>query len=114
MKQNDNCSSYIMAFDANYRLCAIFRSVTEAAHMTGIGACSISQAVSGKMISSQGKYWRAIPKDTIIDSDDLSSYTVFDADKDLRQDRLVYVNSKMGRGEVIMSSKRGKLYKQQH
>lgn len=114
MSKHTETQKIVMAFDANYKLCAMFRSVKEAARICNIGPLSIAMAVRGQTLTSMGKYWREIPDDTIIDSDDFNEYTVFDADHDIGTDRLVYSDSTQQRNQTMLSSKRGKKYRMTH
>lgn len=94
----------VLAFDCMYRLCAIFRSISEASTISGIIRQSIIKAVYGDTISTKGRYWRAVPKDIEIEPDDLGQLSLFDFDEMCGVDRKVYSTRDMRKGSAILES----------
>ncbi len=94
----------VLAFDCQYTLCAIFRSISEASTISGVIRQSIIKAVYGETISAKGRYWRAVPKDIEIEPDDLGQLSLFDFDEMCGIDRKIYGTRDMKRGGVILES----------
>lgn len=59
----------VAAFNAQYVLVAIFRSINEAASMLGVTRQCIIKNIRGDSIAANDRYWRNIPNEFIIDSE---------------------------------------------
>lgn len=57
----NNTPTTIVAFDASYMLVAIFKSISEAATLTGAIRQSLIKAAYGDIISVNKRYWRVVP-----------------------------------------------------
>ena len=104
MKKQLENNTQVVAFDNQYRLCAIFRSISEASTISGAIRQSIIKAVYGDIISVKGKYWRAVPKDIEIEPDDLGVLSLFDFDEMCGVDRKIYSTRDMRKGSAILES----------
>lgn len=104
MAQENNQSTTLAAFDNTYMLVAIFRSVSEAAKMTGALRQSLIKAAYGDIISVKGRYWRAVPSDMEIEPDDIGKLNIFEFDSMVGQDRRIYGTRNMTKGSVILES----------
>lgn len=62
-QEPNNNPTTIVAFDATYILVAIFKSISEAATLTGTLRQSLIKAAYGEIISVNKRYWRAVPSD---------------------------------------------------
>ena len=102
-QQLENNTS-VLAFDCQYKLCAMFRSISEASTISGVIRQSIIKAVYGDTISAKGRYWRAVPKDIEIEPDDLGKLSLFDFDEMCGIDRKVYSTRDMRKGSAILES----------
>lgn len=87
-----------------YRLCAIFRSISEASTISGVIRQSIIKAVYGEIISAKNRYWRAVPKDIEIEPDDLGQLSLFDFDEMCGVDRKIYSTREMRKGSSMLES----------
>lgn len=94
----------VLAFDCMYRLCAIFRSISEASTISGVIRQSIIKAVYGEIISAKNRYWRAVPKDIEIEPDDLGQLSLFDFDEMCGVDRKIYSTREMRKGSSMLES----------
>jgi len=94
----------IVAFDATYKLVAIFRSISEAATITGTLRQSLIKAAYGDIISVNKRYWRAVPPDFQIDPDDIGVLTIFEFDNEIGEDRKIYSTRKMIKTSVMLES----------
>jgi len=97
-------NTQVLAFDCQYKLCAIFRSISEASTISGSIRQSIIKAVYGEIISVKGRYWRAVPKDIEIEPDDLGQLSLFDFDEMCGVDRKIYGSRDMKKGTVMLES----------
>ena len=70
-QESNNNPTTIVAFDATYILVAIFKSISEAAALTGTLRQSLIKAAYGEIISVNKRYWRAVPSDFQIEPDDI-------------------------------------------
>lgn len=113
MKQEaNNNPTQIAAFDCTYTLVAIFKSISEAAAITGTIRQSLIKAAYGEIISVNKRYWRAIPSDLQIEPDDLGKLSLFEFDAAIGQDRKIYSTRKMLKQSVILESDYIQLNKQ--
>lgn len=94
----------VVAFDGQYRLCAVFRSINEASSLTGALRQSLIKAAYGEIISVNKRYWRAVPKDVEIEYDDLGSLSLFDFDDMCGVDRKIYATRDMRKGSAMLES----------
>lgn len=94
----------IVAFDATYKLVAIFKSISEAATITGALRQSLIKAAYGDIISVNKRYWRAVPPDFEIEPDDIGKLTLFEFDSEVGEDRKIYATRKMLKGSVMLES----------
>lgn len=86
----------VAVFNSSYLLVAIFRSIKEAASITGIIRQSIIKAISGEIVSVKNCYWRSIPQDFVLDQDDIGVLSVIDFDKEVgNPDRKIW-----GKGKI--------------
>lgn len=93
----------VAIFNAKYKLIGIFRSIKEASDITGTARQSIMKNINGEALSAKKHYWRNIPDDFIVDSDDIGSLTLFNFDKEVgNPDRHVYGKGKMRKRSSIM------------
>ena len=97
-------NTQVLAFDCQYHLCAIFRSISEAATLSVAIRQSIIKAVYGDIISVKGRYWRAVPKDIEIEPDDLGQLSLFDFDEMCGVDRKIYGTRDMRKSSVMLES----------
>lgn len=100
----------VAVFNSRYILTGIFGSIKEVSKITGVVRQSIIKAVYGDIISVKGCYLRAIPKDVIIDIDDIGTLTLFSFDKEAgTPDRKIYQSGRIGkRLSIIMESQHKK------
>lgn len=103
-KEINNTPSTLLAFDSSYILTAIFKSISEAAAMTGCIRQSLIKAAYGDIISVGRKYWRVLPPDFQIDPDDVGKLTLFEFDESVGQDRKIYATKKMLRTSSMLES----------
>lgn len=82
-QEPNNNPTTIVAFDATYILVAIFKSISEAATLTGTLRQSLIKAAYGEIISVNKRYWRAVPSDFQIEPDDIGKLTLFDFDAEI-------------------------------
>ena len=97
-------NTQVLAFDCQYKLCAIFRSISEASAISGSIRQSIIKAVYGDIVSVKGRYWRAVPRDIEIEPDDLGQLSLFDFDEMCGTDRKIYASRDMKKGSVMLES----------
>lgn len=100
----NNQPTTIVAFDATYILVAIFRSISEAASLTGIVRQSLIKAAYGETISVNKRYWRVVPSDFQIEPDDIGVLNLFDFDAAIGEDRKIYSTRKMLKNSVMFES----------
>lgn len=93
-QEPNNNPTTIVAFDATYILVAIFKSISEAATLTGTLRQSLIKAAYGEIISVNKRYWRAVPSDFQIEPDDIGKLTLFDFDAEIGEDRKIYSTRK--------------------
>lgn len=93
-----------VVFDSSYVLVAIFRSISEAAALTGTIRQSIIKATKGDIISVNDRYWRTVPSDLQIEPDDVGVLTLFEFDAAVGVDRKIYATRKMLRSSVMLES----------
>lgn len=100
----------VAVFNSRYVLIAIFGSIKELSKATGVVRQSIIKAVYGDTISVKDYYLRAIPKNLILDADDIGKLNMFDFDKEAgNPDRKIYGGCKMRkRLDIIMESQHKK------
>lgn len=103
-QEPNNNPTTIVAFDATYILVAIFRSISEAATLTGTLRQSLIKAAYGEIISVNKRYWRAVPPDFQIEPDDIGKLTLFDFDAEVGEDRKIYSTRKMLKSSVMLES----------
>lgn len=94
----------IAVFDGNFRLAAIVKGTTQLKNMLGVGMTDIQRTLSGDRITCNGYYLRYIPKDIILDVDDLGHEIMFDLDIQCGVDMRIYATSKQKRSEIILES----------
>lgn len=96
----------VAVFNSSYKLIAIYRSIKEAATLTGIVRQSIIKAIAGDIISVRDCYWRAIPKNIVLDQDDMGVLTVIEFDKEAgNPDRKIWAKKKIKkRSSMLMES----------
>lgn len=102
--ETNNKPSRILAFDASYILVAAFRSIREAANMTGAVRQSLIKAAYGDIISVKDKYWRILPEDFVLDPDDIGQLTLFEFDESVGEDRKIYATRQMLKGSIMLES----------
>ncbi len=102
--ETNNKPTTIVAFDASYTLVAIFKSISEAAALTGTVRQSLIKAAYGEIISVNKRYWRAVPPDIQIEPDDVGNLTLFDFDTMVGEDRKIYSTRKMLKNSVMLES----------
>ena len=100
----NNTPTTIVAFDASYTLVAIFKSISEAATLTGAIRQSLIKAAYGDIISVNKRYWRVVPPDFQIEPDDIGQLTLFEFDAEIGEDRKIYVTRKMLKNSVMLES----------
>lgn len=103
-QETNNKPTTIVAFDSSYVLVAIFRSISEAATLTGTIRQSLIKAAYGDIISVNRRYWRAVPPDFQIEPDDVGKLTLFEFDDAIGEDRKIYATKKMLKSSVILES----------
>lgn len=100
----NNKPTTIVAFDASYVLVAIFKSISEAATLTGTIRQSLIKAAYGDIISVNKRYWRVVPLDFQIEPDDVGHLTLFEFDAAIGEDRKIYSTRKMLKNSVMLES----------
>lgn len=100
----NNTPTTIVAFDASYTLVAIFKSISEAATLTGAIRQSLIKAAYGDIISVNKRYWRVVPPDFQIEPDDIGKLTLFEFDAEIGEDRKIYGTRKMLKNSVMLES----------
>lgn len=100
----NNKLTTIVAFDASYVLVAIFKSISEAATLTGTIRQSLIKAAYGDIISVNKRYWRVVPPDFQIEPDDVGHLTLFEFDAAIGEDRKIYSTRKMLKNSVMLES----------
>ena len=103
-QETNNTPTTIVAFDASYILVAIFKSISEAATLTGALRQSLIKAAYGEIISVNGRYWRVVPQDFQIEPDDIGQLNLFDFDAAIGEDRKIYTTKKMLKSSVMLES----------
>lgn len=105
MKQGQrNSPTTIIAFDSSYVLVAIFRSINEAATLTGTIRQSLIKAAYGDIISVNKRYWRIVPSDFQIEPDDIGKLSLFEFDAEIGEDRRIYSTKKMIKSSAMLES----------
>lgn len=102
--ETNNSPTTIVAFDATYVLTAMFKSISEAAALTGTIRQSLIKAAYGDIISVNKRYWRVVPPDFQIEPDDIGSLTLFDFDAAIGEDRKIYSTRKMIKSSAMLES----------
>ena len=100
----NNKPTTIVAFDASYVLVAIFKSISEAATLTGTIRQSLIKAAYGDIISVNKRYWRVVPPDFQIEPDDVGHLTLFEFDAAIGENRKIYSTCKMLKNSVMLES----------
>lgn len=100
----NNTPTTIVAFDASYMLVAIFKSISEAAALTGAIRQSLIKAAYGDIISVNKRYWRVVPPDFQIEPDDIGKLSLFEFDAEIGEDRKIYGTRKMLKNSVMLES----------
>lgn len=100
----NNNPTTIVAFDASYILVAIFKSISEAATLTGAIRQSLIKAAYGDIISVNKRYWRVVPPDFQIEPDDIGKLTLFEFDAEIGEDRKIYGTRKMQKNSIMLES----------
>lgn len=100
----NNKPTTIVAFDASYVLVAIFKSISEAATLTGTIRQSLIKAAYGDIISVNKRYWRVVPPDFQIEPDDVGHLTLFEFDAAIGENRKIYSTRKMLKNSVMLES----------
>lgn len=100
----NNNPTTIVAFDASYVLVAIFKSISEAATLTGAIRQSLIKAAYGDIISVNKRYWRVVPPDIQIEPDDIGKLSLFEFDAEIGEDRKIYGTRKMQKSSVMLES----------
>lgn len=100
----NNTPTTIVAFDASYMLVAIFKSISEAATLTGAIRQSLIKAAYGDIISVNKRYWRVVPPDFQIEPDDIGKLTLFEFDAEIGEDRKIYGTRKMLKNSIMLES----------
>lgn len=100
----NNTPTTIVAFDASYMLVAIFKSISEAATLTGAIRQSLIKAAYGDIISVNKRYWRVVPPDFQIEPDDMGKLTLFEFDAEIGEDRKIYGTRKMLKNSIMLES----------
>lgn len=102
--KTNSTPTQVAAFDASYKLVAIFKSISEAASITGALRQSLIKAAYGDIISVNKRYWRAVPADFQIEPDDIGNLTLFEFDAEVGEDRKIYGTKKMLKTSVMFES----------
>lgn len=103
-QESNNTPTTIVAFDASYMLVAIFKSISEAATLTGAIRQSLIKAAYGDIISVNKRYWRVVPPDFQIEPDDIGKLTLFEFDAEIGEDRKIYGTRKMLKNSIMLES----------
>lgn len=85
-------------------LAAIVKSTTQLKNMLGVGMSDVQRALTGERITCNGYYIRNIPKEIILDVDDLGVDNVLDFDAQCGVDMRIYATSKQRRSEILLES----------
>ena len=99
-----NTPTTIIAFDSNYILTAVFKSISEAASLTGAVRQSLIKAAYGDIISVNGHYWRVVPPDFMIEPEDIGKLTLFEFDSEVGEDRKIYGTRAMKKSSIMLES----------
>lgn len=100
----NNAPATVVVFDTAYTLVAIFKSISEAAMLTGILRQSLIKAIYGETISVNKRYWRTVPQDFQIEPDDIGRLTLFEFDEEIGEDRKIYATRKMQKKSIMLES----------
>lgn len=100
----NNKPTTLVAFDSSYVLVALFRSISEAAALTGTVRQSLIKAAYGDIISVNKRYWRVVPPDFMIEPEDVGKLTLFEFDSTIGEDRRIYSTKKMLKSSVMLES----------
>jgi hypothetical protein len=103
-QETNNTPNTIVAFDSTYTLVAIFKSISEAATLTGAIRQSLIKAAYGQIISVNKRYWRVVPPDFQIEPDDIGTLSLFEFDAEIGEDRKIYATRKMLKKSVMLES----------
>lgn len=103
-RQVTNEPTTIVSFDSSYILTAVFKSISEAAALTGAVRQSLIKAAYGDIISVNKRYWRVVPPDLQLEPDDVGKLTLFDFDEAVGEDRKIYATRKMSKSSVMLES----------
>lgn len=99
-----NKPTTIVAFDSGYTLVAIFKSISEAATLTGSIRQSLIKAAYGDIISVGKRYWRVVPPDIQIEPDDIGKLSLLEFDQMIGEDRKIYSTKKMIKSSAMLES----------
>ncbi len=91
----------ILAFNPDFKLAGIFLSYNHCEKMTGIAHQLLVRCCKGDLITTHGFYWRELPADLILESDDIGTLDMIYFDKGCGNDFKVYASNKMNKNEVI-------------
>ncbi len=103
-KEVSNKPNTILAFDSSYVLVAIFKSISEAASLTGTVRQSLIKAAYGHTIVANNRYWRVVPPDFQIEPDDVGTLTLFEFDAAIGEDRKIYATRKKLKSTIMLES----------
>lgn len=104
MRANFENKKKILCFSGKKKLIGIFSSYREIERLMGFKHSCIQRACSGAVVSAYNHYWRELPSDVIVESDDLDVLDLVQYDLEvLGKDRLVYETVSMGRGRKTVN-----------
>lgn len=106
----------IAVFDPQLKLIAVSSGISQLAKLMGVGTGEISRAIRGERVCCKGFYIRYIPKDIMIDVDDIGNDELLEFDlEQCGVDRLIYATRTQKKTGILLESEfvkiRGSKYK---
>jgi hypothetical protein len=94
----------IAVFDASFKLVAIVSNKTQLKNLMGVSPTEIYQTLDAVRITCKKYYLRYIPKDIILDVDDLGKNLLLDFDQQCGLDMRVYTTRSQDKRSIILES----------
>jgi len=94
----------IAIFDPQLKLVAVASGVSQLAKLMDVGTGEISRAIRGERVCCKGFYIRYIPKDIVIDVDDIGNDELLEFDKECNVDRYIYATRSQKKTGILLES----------
>lgn len=91
----------ILAFNPEHKLAGIFLSYNHCERMSGISHQLLVRCCQGENIMTHGFYWRRLPVDIVLDSDDIGNLNMIKFDNAAGNDYKIYATKFMKKDEII-------------